>query len=307
MADISQITLPSGSTYNIKDAHARELIASIETSITGAMSYVGVTTTALTDGANTNPITINGNSHTAKSGDVAIYGDKEFVFNGTVWNEFGDMGSLKALAFKDSASGTYTPAGSVSQPTFTGTETSVSISGTPSGTVSKPSFTGTQATITVSGTPTGNVTISKAASGTANYTPEGTVSTPTITVTPSTTTVNSITAVGTLPEWSGTVTNENLTIGWSAGTLPTKGSNTTVATGIQSATATQPTFTGTGAVLKGSFSGTSFNSTGSYTPAGSVSQPTFSGDEFESSATFTPAGTVSKPSFTGTQATITVS
>lgn len=380
MADISQITLPSGSTYNIKDAHARELIASIETSITGAMSYVGVTTTALSDGSNTNPIVINGNSHTAKSGDVAIYGDKEFVFNGTIWNEFGDMGSLKALAFKDSASGTYTPAGSVSQPTFTGTEASVSITGTPSGTVSKPSFTGTQATITVSGTPTGNVTISKAASGTANYTPEGsvsqptftgtsftssgsykpegsvtistaqtgtanytpagTVSTPTITVTPNTTTVNSITDVGTLPSWTGTVANENLTIGWSTGTLPTKGSNTTVATGIKSATSTQPsftgtgavltgsfsgtsktvsvsgtatgtvsqpTFTGTGAVLQGSFTGTSFNSTGSYTPAGSVSQPTFSGDEFESTATFTPAGTVSKPSFTGTQATITVS
>ena len=380
MADISQITLPSGSTYNIKDATARELIASIETSITGAMSYVGVTTTALSDGATTNPITINGSSHTAKAGDVAIYGDKEFVFNGTVWNEFGDMGSLKALAFKDSASGTYTPAGSVSQPTFTGTPGDIDISATPTGTVSQPTFSGTQATITVSGTPTGNVTISKAATGTANYTPEGTVSqptftgtsfsssgtykpegsvtistaptgtanytpagsvsTPTITVTPSTTTVNSITDVGSLPAWTGTVANENLTIGWSAGTLPTKGDNTTVATGIQSATSTkptftgtgavltasfdgasksvsvsgtptgnvsQPTFTGTGAVLQGSFSGTSFNSTGTYTPAGSVSQPTFTGDAIETTATYTPAGTVSKPTFTGTQATITVS
>lgn len=380
MADISQITLPSGSTYNIKDATARELIASIETSITGAMSYVGVTTTALSDGATTNPITINGNSHTAKAGDVAIYGDKEFVFNGTVWNEFGDMGSLKALAFKDSASGTYTPAGSVSQPTFTGTPGDIDISATPTGTVSQPTFSGTQATITVSGTPTGSVTISKAATGTANYTPEGTVSqptftgtsfsssgtytpegsvtistaptgtanytpagsvsTPTITVTPSTTTVNSITDVGSLPTWTGTVANENLTIGWSAGTLPTKGDNTTVATGIQSATSSQPsftgtgavltasfdgtsksvsvsgtptgnvsqpTFTGTGAVLQGSFSGTSFNSTGTYTPAGSVSQPTFTGDAIETTATYTPAGTVSKPTFTGTQATITVS
>lgn len=379
MPDISQITLPSGSTYNIKDATAREQIESIQTSITGAMSYVGVTTTALTDGASTNPIVINSANHTATAGDVAIYGDKEFVFNGTVWNEFGDMGSLKALAFKDTASATYTPAGSVSQPTFTGTAGTVSVSGTPEGTVSKPTFSGTQATITVSGTPTGSVTISKgtgtanytpegtvsqptftgssfnstgsykpegtvtiskANSGTANYTPEGSVSTPTITVTPSTTTVNSITAVGSLPEWEATVTNENLTIGWSAGTLPTKGANTTVATGIQSATSTQPTFTGTGAVLeasfngtsksvsvsgtatgtvsqptftgtgaelKGSFSGTSFNSTGSYTPSGSVSQPTFTGEELTAEGSFTPAGTVSKPTFTGTQATITVS
>ncbi len=53
MPDISKITLPSGTSYDIKDATARELIASIETSITGAMSYVGVTTTALTDGSTT--------------------------------------------------------------------------------------------------------------------------------------------------------------------------------------------------------------------------------------------------------------
>lgn len=63
-----------------------------------------------------------------------------------------------------------------------------------------------------------------------------------ISVTPSTTTVNSITAVGSLSSLTFTPnsTSKNMTIAWNAGTLPTKGANTTVATGISSAT-----FTGT--------------------------------------------------------------
>lgn len=206
MAEISKITLPSGSTYDIKDATARELIAQID----GYTAYLGVTTTALTDGATTNPITINGESVTAKSGNIVNYGSKEFIFNGTNWNEFGDLSGLGDLAFKDSASASYTPAGSVSLSTTNRT-----------------------------------ATVSKASSGTATYTPEGSVSTPTITVTPSTTTVNSITAVGSMPTY--TVASETLTI--TAGATPTKGENTTVVTGITSATSSQPTFTGTGARL----------------------------------------------------------
>ena len=54
-------------------------------------------------------------------------------------------------------SASYTPAGSVTvnattsylKGSFSGTQGSVSVKGTPSGTVSKPTFSGTQATITV--------------------------------------------------------------------------------------------------------------------------------------------------------------
>ena len=108
--------------------------------------------------------------------------------------------------------------------------------------------------------------------GTANYTPAGSVSAPTISVATagSTTTVNSITAVGTLPSLGATVTDEVLTLSWDAGTLPTKGANTTVKTGDASYSATAPTFTGTGAELVGSFTGTSLTSTGSFTPDGVV-------------------------------------
>lgn len=290
MPDISQITLPSGSTYDIKDSTARSQITQIQNSISGGIHYRGTTTSAIYDGATTSPIVVNGSSIIPQAGDLVILSNKEFIFDGTRWHEFGDMGSLKSMAFTDYASGPYTPQGTISQPTFTGSETSVTIAATPEGNVTISTGSGT-----ANYTPAGSVSIT-AGSGTTNYTPAGTVSTPTITVTPSTTTVNSITAVGSLPSWTGTVTNENLTIGWSAGTLPTKGSNTTVATGIQSATSTQPSFTGTGTRLTASFSGTPVDL-----------EASFEGRTFSSYGNFTPAGIISRPVFTGTAATITVS
>lgn len=254
MADISKITLPSGTTYFLKDAEARSQISALSS----AVHFIGVTTTALSNGATTNPITIDSKQVTAVNGDLVIYNSLELIFSGSdnKWHELGSTGTLKALAFKASASGNFTPSGSVSQPTFTGTE----------------------ATISVKHKPAGSVTIGTG-TGTANYTPGGSVSTPTITVTPNTTTVNSITGVGSLPSWTASVESETLTIAWSAGSLPTKGSNTTVATGIKSATSSQPTFTGTAVQLTGSFSGTEATVSTKYTPAGSVSQPTFTGTQ----------------------------
>ena len=112
MADISKITLPSGTTYNIKDATARSNISALS----GALTFLGTTTTALTDGATTSPITIGDSSVTPKAGNVVIYGNSEFVWSAaeSKWREFGSTGSLKALAFKDNASASYTPRGSVS-------------------------------------------------------------------------------------------------------------------------------------------------------------------------------------------------
>ena len=267
MAEISKITLPSGTTYDLKDQGARDLIDEMS----GYTDFLGVTTTTLTDGATTNPIKINNVDITAKKGNIATYGSAEFIFNGTAWQAFGDLSGLGSLAYKNSASGT------VAVPkTYTTTVTpaakDVSVTGTTTGSVSETKST---------------VTVSKATSGTATYTPAGTVSTPTITVTPNTTSKyvassatggGSVTA-GTAASFTATVSNETLTLGWSANTptavtLPSFSSQT-MATGIKSATSTQPTFTGTGArlvtdsqVLTGaSFTGASMTSTGSYTPA----------------------------------------
>lgn len=52
------------------------------------VKWIGVTTTPLSDGATTNPITVNGAEVTAKNGDVAQYGNNEYIYNGEVWQDF---------------------------------------------------------------------------------------------------------------------------------------------------------------------------------------------------------------------------
>lgn len=409
---ISSITLPSGTVYDLKDAELTAIVAGIQTSVTGAMHYVGITSTELTDGSTTSPISIDGESLAPEPGAVAIYGEMEYVWSGSKWQEFGSTGSLKALAFKDTASAQYTPGGTVSQPTFSGDSNSVTVAIAkkadgnyePTGTVTQPTFSGNELTSTGTFKPTGSVTVTTKTSttksaivnaaasgaatytpagditiavgngtanytpdgsisvgtGSANYTPEGSVSTPTITVVPSTTdkfvassatgggsVVDGVAPTCTLPTWTATVSNENLALGWSEGSF-TPGSPTavtlpsftsqTIATGITSATSTQPTFSGTGAELK--FNGVGANLTGTFsgtgarlvteditipstfdasftggdgtvtvkgTPTGDVSQPTFVGEAVNITGTVTPTGTVTQPTFTGTQATITVS
>lgn len=278
MADLSKIKLPSGTSYDIKDAAAREDIELLKHSITGGIHYLGVTTSALVDGSETNPIIIDEKEVTATSGDIAIHEKKEFIFSDTdsTWHEFGDMGSLKALAFKDSASASFTPSGSITN-TITASPLTVSTSFTPSGTIS----------------------IATDASGAANYTPAGVVSAPTITVTPSTATkyvASSATGGGsvtagsaascTLPKFSASISNETLMLSWSDGSFtantPTKVtlpsfSSQTFATGISAASASQPTFTGTGASLKADFKGTQGTASGSATPSISVTSA-FHGD-----------------------------
>ena len=274
MAEISKITLPSGTTYDIKDTTARQMAS-------GVIHLVpGVNETPLTDGSTINPITIDGELYTAKSGDAVFYESKEYVYDGEIWHEFGDLTGLKALAYKDSAQGNYTPSGSISKPTFTGSKATISVSGTPSGTVSTPTFTGDSMT------------------STGTFTPTGEISTPVITVKTAgaNTTVNSITDVGTLPVLTTTVANETLTIAFNQGTLPVKGDDTTVKTGDADYESSKPTFTG----MLGNIRVTG-------TPHGTVSQPTFTGDELTSTGDYTPSGDVSTPTFTGDSATITVS
>lgn len=333
MADISKITLPSGSVYNFKDEQARNDIEAIESAIAGGVTFMGQTTTALTDGSTATSIIINDKTVTAVKGYLVVYNSKEFVFDGTKWIELGDLSLIGDLGWKDSASATYTPAGSVSQPTFTGTAADVSFTIAdntngnyqPKGTVSAPTFTGNSLTSTGTFTPSGTINLSHDArplsvqkvNGTATYTPEGRVSAPTISIAEhgGNAIINSITAVGSLPSLTATVANENLTLTWDAGTLPTKGSNTQVKTSDATYTASVPIFTGTGVRLatetfsiptSATFSGDSGSIEVSGTPTGSVSQPTFTGTKTQISGSVTATGSVSKPTFTGTQATITV-
>lgn len=132
---ISHITTPSGTVYDIKDTQARTDIESIQRAISGGMSFIGQTTTEIVDQSTNNPITISGSSYTAVAGNLVVYGTKEFVFDGDKWIEFGDLGSLGALAFKNSASGNFTPAGTVTvgDPTITLDKETVYAANSPTG------------------------------------------------------------------------------------------------------------------------------------------------------------------------------
>lgn len=129
---LSKITLPvnvGGSIQNIeytlKDAEARQMIEDLG----HALYWIGVTTDVLTDGATTNPITVNGESKEAKLGGMASYSESEFVWNGSAWQEMG-KNNFGALAFKSSASGSYTPAGQVNVTQGADTKASVTPFGT---------------------------------------------------------------------------------------------------------------------------------------------------------------------------------
>ena len=355
MADISKITLPSGTTYNIKDAEARLQIAAL----TGgdAVVFVGVSTTALTDGGSETP-TVSGDELTPATGQLFFYGTQQFIWGGdSKWHALGSLDSLGDLAYKDSAQGKVTPTGTVSQPTFTGTSAAVTITATdntsgnyqPKGTVSQPTFSGNSLSSTGKFTPSGDVTVStsttenktatvsKASSGTATYTPEGSVSAPTISVATagSTDTIHNPTSVtvaktvvaaapgATAPANNLTyysVSNETLSLyqlGYTTGASITT-SDVTVKTGDAAYSASQPSFTGTGARLvtgniavpktyTASFTGTEGDLTVTGTPSGTVSQPTFTGTKAQLAGTTTAAGTVSQPTFSGDEKTVTVS
>lgn len=262
LPELATITLPSGTVYRLIDEQLRALVDTL----TSATVYLGTTTTAISDGSTVNTVVIGEETVTAKAGNIVQYGNSEFIWSDIEgkWRELGSTGSLKALAFKDSATASYKP----------------------DGTVSQPSFTGKAATLAVKTKAVGTVAISKG-TGTANYTPQGTVSAPAVSVAVNTASVKPFGSAGTLPSCTlptleFTVTGKTLKIDWSAGsfdkgTLPTAGEAVNVAVGIKSATASAPTFTGKGAELKAEFTGTEQTTNVSYTPEGEVSQPTFNG------------------------------
>ena len=143
--------------FTIKDAEARQMIEDLG----HAIYWIGVTTDALTDGATTNPITVNGESVTANLGGMASYSGSEFVWNGSAWQELG-KNNFGALAFKSSASGSYTPAGSVDITQGTDTTESItpiaSVGTLPSWTVSGETVTFVPGTLPTAGTPVSAIT-----------------------------------------------------------------------------------------------------------------------------------------------------
>lgn len=62
-----------------------------------ALKYHGTTTSNIVDDATTKPIVIDGKNHNQENGCVVFYGKKEFVWNGSKWEEFGNEGNYKVV------------------------------------------------------------------------------------------------------------------------------------------------------------------------------------------------------------------
>jgi len=316
-------------------------------------------------------------TYVEKAGDIVIYGVKEYVYDGTTWQELGDESiyetaahaaqtyvaktrtiagidlqdditadeiktalGLKALAYKDSASGSVSTADSITGAAYTPAGTvAVELSQTSTAMASSGNFT-PAGTVSGSVTATGTVSIAKDAENGTQI--SGTVSTPTITVVPATAQIQHISSVGALPTFtaaqytapsvseaksdfataglvaaidetdaemlvftaagtSKALTGTGFNAGsytaaqFDAGSLPTLGEAQTIVTGITSATATQPTFTGD-----------KFAATFAGNQAGDAIAATFSGTEgaVSVSGNYDKAG-VQSAGFTGTEATIT--
>lgn len=117
---IKQIKLPDNTMYDIVTPYnltignkvfngsAAVIVEAKDMGLGNAMRYIGTTTTAIVDDATTNPITIDGKSVTAVSGDVIIYNTQEFIWNGSKWEEFG-----APLAASGVTPGTYGPSANV--------------------------------------------------------------------------------------------------------------------------------------------------------------------------------------------------
>ena len=219
---IWQLTLPSGSVYDVEDKVARQAashgIAFIKCTSASDTPYGvtwddgGTTITGTLVASDTTEGAFYLVPTTTQSGKD-IFSEYITVEDGVdpnitySWEKIGttdiDLSVLGTLAYKDSATGQFTPEGSIAVNASTGSGTSY----TPEGSVSAPS-------------------ISVASAGsTASVTPFG--------------------SAGSLPSLSMTVQDGNLTISFDQGTLPSAGSAMTVKTGDASYEASAPTFTGT--------------------------------------------------------------
>jgi hypothetical protein len=291
----------------------------------------------------------------SKSGDIVIVGTTEYVFDGENWVIVGDEGvyatktsveenyvkktvtiadidlqdnitadelkaalSLKALAFKDSASVTltdyatgingakYTPVGSV-EVKLNSTSTAMTSAGTftPAGTVSG------------NVTAAGSVSIARDdANGTAV---SGTVSAPAITVTPTTAQVQHIDSVGALPSYTAAQY-----VAPSVAETSAKFASEGVVAAIDATDSEMLVFTAAGKA--DALTATGFNA-GSYTAAqfdagalptlgaaqtvvtgiekAEASAPTFTGDKF--GATFAGSNVAITANFAGTEGNVSVS
>jgi len=96
--DVSTSIPASGTADDAKlptVAAVKSLVSSSTAGLTGAMHFLGLTTTNISTGnANTTAtVSINSTNVTATDGSVVLYGQQEYVWGNNKWNLLGDEGS----------------------------------------------------------------------------------------------------------------------------------------------------------------------------------------------------------------------
>lgn len=85
------LTLSGDPTADLQAA-TKQYVDSAVSGLSGAMHFIGVSTTSISDGGTETP-TVDGETVTKVVGDVVLYGNKEFVWTGSAWELLGDEGS----------------------------------------------------------------------------------------------------------------------------------------------------------------------------------------------------------------------
>lgn len=267
---ISQIVV-GGVTYDIRDKIGPD----------GALTFIGISTTAITDGGTQAP-TIGGTvvpTTDLKKGDVVLYAEsgtnyKEFLWMGSAWELLGDEGSYVMK-------GTYTtsgPSGTIEyEPNFYGEEATITMSGSIAAQdlpVSATSSTSVPAvSFSTSYTPGG--TVGASGSGTSGHSFSGTAATLSTTIVPN----GGVSASGTGASghtFSGTAATIEMTtsdfVTSVGGASYTPGGSVSIG---GNTTDSGHTFKGTSGTVNVTTSGTAVTAVGnhSYQPAGTVSKP----------------------------------
>lgn len=114
---VSQIRSSNNTLYDIVDQGARDLIEALgkPTHYIGELSPEDTHYSSFVDGCSYNPVLIKDGastkSVTATGGDILSKQGAEFIFDGTNWNEFGDLSNLGNFAYANYGSATITPHG----------------------------------------------------------------------------------------------------------------------------------------------------------------------------------------------------
>ncbi|MDV3427650.1 MAG: hypothetical protein LIR50_11620 [Bacillota bacterium] len=98
---ISKIKVPSSNVYYLKDEEAREAIEALESAhesdirdiinkITNGMHFLGTVNSAPTSAT----VVIGSTTTSAIPGDIVLFGTTEYLWEGSTWEELGDLTAL---------------------------------------------------------------------------------------------------------------------------------------------------------------------------------------------------------------------